>query len=456
MEVIDLDPDPHLLQIVLSGFFKGFPPEAIFTTISLLLLLFFSGLISGSETAFFSLQPADLKKLQSNHGKQGNKVLKLREKPKTLLATILISNNFINVGIVVISSYLTGLLFNLNVNPVLTFLVQIVIVTSFLLVFGEILPKIYANKKPVSFTLKMVSILEILIVIFKPLSMVLVNSTSFIDKRLGKKKVDFDMSELSDAIDMTVNESTPDEEKKILKGIATFGDKEASEVMRSRVNVTAIDTEMSFDEVMELVIESGYSRIPVYEETFDHVKGILYIKDLLPLIDSPNTFNWKNLIRPAFFIPENKKINDLLQEFRQKKIHMAIVVDEYGGTSGIITLEDILEEIVGEISDEFDVENEAFHYKKLDEFTYLFDAKTLLNDLCKILNIEDDYFDASRGESDSIGGLILEMKGKIPAVGEKIKYKEFIFEIMDADERKINQIKISINKAATDDSEKNN
>lgn len=451
MEAIVLDPDPHLLQILLNGFYKGFPIEAIITCIVLLLLLIFSGLISGSETAFFSLQPADLKRLKSGFGKSGQKALSLREKPKVLLATILISNNFINVGIVVISTYLTSILFNLAVNPVLTFVVQIVIITSFLLIFGEILPKIYANKKPVHFSSFMAGSLEILIFLFKPLSLILVHSTSFIDKRYGKKKPSFNMSELSDAIDMTVDETTPEEEKMILKGIASFGDKEASEVMRSRVNVTAIDVEMSFEEVMQVVIESGYSRIPVYTETFDHVKGILYIKDLLPLIDTPGDFNWDKLIRPAFFIPANKKINDLLQEFRQKKIHLAIVVDEYGGTSGIITLEDILEEIVGEISDEFDIENEAFYYKKLNETTYVFDAKTLLNDLCKILEIEDDYFDDYRGEADSLGGLILELEGKIPSKGEKIVHKEFEFEIVDADERKINEIKVVIRKPDTNE-----
>jgi len=447
LEVIELDPDPHLLQILMNGFFKGFPPEAILTSVILLLLLVFSGLISGSETAFFSLQPADLKRLRSDLGKKGRKVLSLRDKPKILLATILISNNFVNVAIVVLSTYLTGILFDLTINPVFTFLVQIVIVTSFLLIFGEIMPKIYANKEPVSFSVLMAGPLEVFIVLFKPLSLLLVGSTSFIDKRMRNKKLDFNMSELSDAIDLTVDESTHEEEKMILKGIATFGEKEASEVMRSRVNVTAIDVEMNFDEVMHTVIDSGYSRIPVFKETFDHVKGILYIKDLLPLIDSPHTFKWEKLIRPAFFIPENKKINDLLQEFRQKKIHLAIVVDEYGGTSGIITLEDILEEIVGEISDEFDIENEAFHYKKLNETTYVFDAKTLLNDLCKILGIDNDYFDESRGESDSLGGLILELEGRIPAQGEKIEHGIFLFEIVDADKRKINEIKVSIKKS---------
>ncbi len=445
MEEISLDPDPHLLHVMLGNFYKGFPPEAVITIVILLVMLVLSGLISGSETAFFSFQPADLNKLKKNHGKRGKKVISLRNKPKELLATILISNNFINVGIVVISTYLTTLMFNLKSHPALTFLVQIVIVTSFLLIFGEILPKIYANKKPVVFSLFMVEPIAVLMWFFKPLSLILVKSTAVIDKRLMAKKVPVSMSELSAAIDMTVDDSTPEEEKKILKGIATFGEKEASEVMRSRVDVTAIDTGMLFHEVIQIVTESGYSRIPVYKESLDHVEGLLYIKDLLPLIEKQEELDWKPLIRPAFFVPENKKINDLLQEFRNRKIHMAIVVDEYGGTSGIITLEDILEEIVGEISDEFDVEDNAFHYKKLNSNTYLFDAKTPLNDLCKILEIDDDIFDNDRGESDSLGGLILELEGKIPEKGEKIKYRQFTFEIVDADVRKINKIKITLN-----------
>jgi len=444
LEEIAIDPDPHLLSVMLDGFYRGFPPEAVITLVILILMLIASGLISGSETAFFSFQPADLDKLKKQYGKRGQKVIALRNKPKELLATILISNNFINVGIVVISTYLTTLMFNLNSHPALTFLVQIVIVTSFLLIFGEILPKIYANKKPVVFSLLMADTITVLMWFFKPLSLILVKSTAIIDKKLMAKKVSVSMSELSDAIDMTVDESTPEEEKKILKGIATFGEKEASEVMRSRVDVTAIDREASFAEVIQVVTESGYSRIPVYSENLDRVEGLLYIKDLLPFIEEQEDTDWTKLIRPAFFVPENKKINDLLQEFREKKIHMAIVVDEYGGTSGIITLEDILEEIVGEISDEFDVEEEAFHYKKLNASTYLFDAKTLLNDLCKILEIDDDTFDKDRGESDSLGGLILELEGKIPQKGEKINYGRFTFEIVDADKRKINKVKITL------------
>lgn len=444
MEEIALDPDPHLLSVLLNGFYKGFPPEALLTTIVLLLMLAASGLISGSETAFFSFQPADLNKLKKHSGRRGHKVLALRSKPKELLATILISNNFINVGIVVISTYLTTLMFDLKSHPALTFLVQIVVVTSFLLIFGEILPKIYANKRPVTFALLMADTIVLLMWLFKPLSLLLVKSTAIIDKKMMAKKSTVSMSELSEAIDMTVDDSTPEEEKKILKGIATFGEKEASEVMRSRVDVTALDREAPFDEVIKTVTESGYSRIPVYHESLDHVEGLLYIKDLLPFIDEPQKTDWTSLIRPAFYVPENKKINDLLQEFREKKIHMAIVVDEYGGTSGIITLEDILEEIVGEISDEFDVNEETFHYKKLNDNTYLFDAKTLLNDLCKILEISDDTFDEARGESDSLGGLILELEGKIPARGEKINYGRFTFEITDADERKINKVKVTV------------
>jgi putative hemolysin len=443
--VIELDPDPHLANILLSAhFYKGFSAEAIITLVILILMLIISGLISGSETAFFSFQPHDYQKLNQRKGKTGKKALALRDKPKELLATVLIANNFINVGIVVVSTYLTTLLFNLSVNPLLTFLVQIVIVTSFILIFGEILPKIYANKKPVPFALMMTKSLEVLVVLLKPLSYFLVKTTSFVDNRLVKKQAPVSMSDLSDAIDITVDETTPEDEKMILKGIATFGDKEASELMCSRVNVTAVDLATPFSELIKIVVDSGFSRIPVYEQSFDQIKGILYIKDLLPLIDQVNPKGWQELLRPAFFVPENKKVNDLLQEFRQRKTHLAIVVDEYGGTSGIITMEDVLEEIVGEINDEFDKESGAFRYKKVDDHNYIFDAQTMLNDLCKILGIEDDFFDEQRGESDSLGGLILELAGKIPKAGEKITLPPFTFEILNADLRKINRVKVTI------------
>ena len=410
-------------------------------------MLIISGLISGTETAFFSFQPNDYQKLNQRKGKAGKKALALRDKPKELLATVLIANNFINVGIVVVSTYLTTLLFNLSADPLLTFLVQIVIVTSFILIFGEILPKIYANKKPVPFALMMTGTMEILMVLLKPLSYFLVKTTSFVDNRLVKKQTPLSMSDLSDAIDITVDETTPEDEKMILKGIATFGDKEASELMCSRVNVTAVDLATPFSELIKIVVDSGFSRIPVYEQSFDQIKGILYIKDLLPLIDQVNPKGWQELLRPAFFVPENKKVNDLLQEFRQRKTHLAIVVDEYGGTSGIITMEDVLEEIVGEINDEFDKESGSFRYKKIDNNIYIFDAQIMLNDLCKILGVEDGFFDEHRGESDSLGGLILELAGKIPKTGEKIILQPFTFEILNADQRKINRVKVTMDES---------
>ncbi len=442
MEEIDLDPLPDLLNIPPAVFYKGFPPEAVFTLLALALLVFLSALVSGSETAFFSLKPVDMDALKNKHGKKGEKVLRLLEKPKELLATVLISNNFINVGIVILSTYFSSLLFNLKAYPVGSFIIQVVVITSVILIFGEILPKILANKNPAPFAMFMAQPVRVLITLFKPLSAVLVSSTSMIDKKIGRKGYNISYSELSDAIDITVDSSTPEEEKMILKGIATFGEKEASEIMRSRVNVTALEINTPYEEVLKTVVESGFSRIPVYEETFDKVKGILYIKDLLPDFDKGAGKNWTKLLRKPFFVPENKKINDLLQEFREKKIHMAIVVDEYGGTSGIITLEDIIEEIVGEINDEFDVDDEQYRYRQVSDNTYIFEAKVPLNDVCRILKLDDNYFDDVRGEADSLGGLILEAQGTIPPVGTSLQIKDFQMDILSADERKIEEVKV--------------
>lgn len=446
MEEADLDPLPDLLMNVLNQFFLGFSIETIVGLIVLILLVVLSGLISGSETAFFSLSPADIDSLNNRKHPKDQLILELRKKPKTLLATILIANNFINVAIVILSTYLTTTLFNLGSNPILTFVLQVIVITSVILLFGEIIPKIYANKEPVMVTNLMVRPIKFLMGLFKPLSYILVNSTTFIDKKIGKKGHNITYSDLSDAIEITVDESAPVEEKMILKGIATFGEKEASEIMQSRVNVTAIDRNLSFNEVLRVVIDSGYSRIPVYEESFDHVVGVLYIKDLLPYLKSAKEVDWLSLVRPTMFVPENKKINDLMQEFREKKIHLAIVVDEYGGTSGLITLEDVIEEIVGEISDEFDTELSHFKYKKISDKSYLFEAKTPINDLCKILNINIGYFDEVRGESDSLGGLILELEGEMPEKGRKINYNEFEFEVVNVDQRKINEVNVKINK----------
>ncbi len=449
----DLDPLPDLLTILLADFYKGFSIEAGISLAVIAVLLFASGMVSGSETAFFSLSPADIETLRNKNDKKSNLILQLRQIPKTLLATILIANNFINVMIVMVSTYLMTLLFNLEQNAVLAFIIQIVVVTSIILIFGEIIPKILSNQKPLKMATITAPTLKLLITVFKPLSSILVKSTSFIDKKLVKKEAAPSMSELSEAIDITVADEAEEEDKMILKGIATFGEKEASEIMRSRVDVIAVEYNTPFDEVLKIVVESGFSRIPVYKETFDHIVGLLYIKDLLPYLNKEKNFKWQKLIRPAFFVPENKKINELLQDFRTKKIHLAIVVDEYGGTSGIITLEDIIEEIVGEIRDEYDKGEQPFEYKKIAENVYIFDAKTPIIDFCKILDIDSDTFDSVKGDSDSLGGLILELEGKIPDKGEKIIYKNFEFEVEDADERKINKLKVTVTEEAGNNDE---
>ncbi len=446
MEDIETDLLINLLDIISGRFFLGFTIETIVALLVVIVLLFLSGLISGSETAFFSLSPSNLDSIKIRNGKKDKAILQLLDKPKQLLATILISNNFINVSIVILSTYITANLFNLQSNTILIFIVQVVVVTSVLLIFGEIIPKILSNKEPVAVATLMVMQLKFLIWFFKPLSGILVTSTSFIDKRIGKKGHNISMSDLSDAIEITSDTSVTDDEKLILKGIATFGEKEASEIMVSRVNITAVNVTFSYREVIDAVLKSGFSRIPVFEETLDNIKGILYIKDLILFAGSDKNLGWQKLIRkPILFVPENKRINDLLQEFREKKIHLAIVVDEYGGTSGIITLEDIIEEIVGEISDEFDVEPLQFKYEKISDSTYVFEAKTPIVDFCKILDLDDEIFDDVRGESDSLGGLLLELESKIPEPGSVITFEQFKFQVTDADQRKINEIKVVIN-----------
>lgn len=407
-------------------------------------LLMCSALISGSEIAFFSLSPSQTEEIKTVNNKKNQLITLLLESPKYLLATILISNNFVNVSIVILSTYLTFELFDLHTYPVVTFISQVIIVTALILLFGEILPKMYATQYPVRLANIMVRPLMFLKKFFFPLSLILVRSTSLIDNRISKKGMGISRSDLSKAVDLTSDESTPDEEKNILKGIAKFGATEVREIMKSRVDVTAVDSKMKFTELIEVINDSGYSRIPVFEESFDNILGILYVKDLLPHLGNPTDFQWLSLIRPAIFVPEIKRINDLLKEFKVKKIHLAIVVDEYGGTSGIVTLEDILEEIVGEISDEFDTESDKLTYQKLDDNNYLFEGKTLINDFCKILKIDDEIFDEVKGESESLAGLILEIVGRMPEKNEQISFEKFKFKIISSDKRRIKQIKLTI------------
>jgi gliding motility-associated protein GldE len=422
-------------------FFIGVSAKVVFCLILMCALLLCSAMASSSETAYFSLQPNDINELESSQNHNEQLVLEIRQKPKTLLVTILIFNNLVNISITIFSTYIMSMMFNLEVNPIAAFILNVIVVTSLILLVGEMIPKVYASKKAKSIAVLMAPILKVLILIFKPLSNVFVSSTSFIDKKLVKKTGSISLSDLSTAVDIATEEGSSPEEKNMLKGIATFGEKEVSDIMRPRVNMFSVSLETDFEELMKQVVDKGFSRIPVYDKDLDDVKGILYVKDLLPYIDEKD-FAWQKLLRPAFFVPENKKINDLFQDFRAKKIHIAIVVDEYGGTSGLVTLEDIVEEIVGDISDEFDKEPENDNYKKIDNETYIFKAQISIVDFCKVFGINDDYFEEIEGESDTLAGIILEMEGRIPETGFKCSYKEFTFEIVESDNKHIIKIKV--------------
>jgi len=367
----------------------------------------------------------------------------LLENSKLLLATVLIFNNLVNVGIVILSTFLVNHYLDFSVNPFLGLLFQVIIITSLLLLLGEIIPKVVATRSPVKIALALATPLSFLQRILYPLGYLLISSTRFIDKRYAHNH-HITLDDISNAIDITNDGKVNDEDRKIMKSITRFGDINAREIMSPRVGLTVIDNSLPFSKVQKMIVDSGYSRIPVYNDTPDSITGILYIKDLLPHLSKDDSFNWESLVRPPFFIPENKPINDLLQEFQEKKIHMAVVVDEYGGTSGIITLEDIIEEIVGEINDEFDVESENIFFSQIDDQNYIFEGKTTINDMCRVLGIDDRIFDDAKGESESLAGLILELAGKMPAIGETFSLGEFVFRIEAADKRRINKVKVSM------------
>lgn len=412
--------------------------------IVILLMLFCSALISGAEVAYFSLTPNDVEDLNQEKSKKALLTLKLLEKPNKLLATILITNNFINIGIIILSTYLTASIFQFPENSIMEFMFQIVVITFVIVLFGEITPKVYANRNALWFSKWMSIPLNLSSKLFSPLSYLLTSSTAFIDKRLKRKKEVVSMDEIAKALELITETDPNEEEQKILKSIVEFGNIDVKEIMKSRVDVVAIEQKLLFEKVIELVVDSGFSRIPVYKENFDDVIGILYVKDLISHLDQKSDFKWQDLIRSAYFVPETKMINDLLKEFQDKKIHLAIVVDEYGGTSGIVTLEDILEEIVGDITDEFDDDGNFFSV--LDEYNFIFEGKISLNDFLKTVKGETDYFDDVKGDSDSLAGLILELKGVIPNKGEVIKFAPYIFTIESSDSRKIKRIKVQIKK----------
>ncbi len=409
--------------------------------LGLVLLLIASALISGSEVAFFSLSPLSLNQLEKKGTNSSRIVSLLLNDQERLLATIVVANNFVNVSFVIFSTMITELLVNFSGSPALGFIFKVIVITFILLLFGEIIPKLYANHNPMRFAMLMAHPLMVLEKLLKPMSLLLMKSGSIIYRRVNQKKENLSINDLSHALDIT--SSSLEEDKLILKGIVDFGNKAVTEIMKPRIDVTAVNISTGMNKLISIIVESGYSRIPVFTETFDNVKGILYVKDLLPHHQKGDSFKWQTLIRPLYFVPETKKINDLLKEFQTQKIHMAVVVDEYGGTTGIVTMEDILEEIVGEISDEFDLEE--LYFSKLDDMNYIFEGKTPLNDFYKILNLNPDIFDDIRGDADTLAGLILEYGGEIPERNKKIIYKQFEFKIESADNRRIKQIRVCIN-----------
>lgn len=418
------------------------PPDLKIITglVVLVLLLAGSAFVSASEVAYFSLKPEEIEKLKTSKTKKARVLLKLHNMPERLLSTILVANNTLNITIVLLAAFLSARIFNFTSDPVLGFIIEAIGITFLLLFFGEIMPKVYATRNQVSMAQFMAFPLTVLEKLFRPVTSLLILSTSFVKKRTGARHSNISMDDLSDVLELASDEINEDE--RILKGIVNFGNINVSEIMCPRIDVTAVDIRLGFKKVKSIIIDSGFSRIPVYSGSFDSVKGVLYAKDILPYTGSPDNFKWQSLVRPPHFVPETKKINELLKEFQITKNHLAIVIDEYGGTSGIITLEDVLEEIVGEITDESD-EEEAL-YRKIDDKTFIFEGKVLLNDFFKIIEIEDDPFEDVRGESETLAGLLLELTGEIPQKGKIIKYGNFKFMIESADKRRIKEIRVEI------------
>jgi putative hemolysin len=439
-------------QLCLTAFITGIVPplpelQIIIGFIIFIVLLVGSALMSGSEVAYFSLRPEDIEKLKANKSKKAKTALKLYNNPEKLLSTVLVANNTINIAIVLLAAFLSARLFDFSENPLMGFIINIIVITFILLFFGEVMPKVYSSRIHVRVVLFMAIPLTIIEKIFQPITTLLILSTYFVKKKTGTQRTNISMDDLSDALELASDDI--DEDEKLLKGIVNFGNINVSAIMCPRIDVTALDIKSGFDAVVPIIVESGFSRIPVYLGSFDTVKGILYAKDVLPYTSNPANFKWQSLLRPPYFVPETKKINDLLKEFQTKKIHMAIVIDEYGGTSGIVTLEDILEEIVGEITDESD--EDPVLYRKLDEKTYIFEGKIMLNDFCKIVNIAEDFFENVRGESETLAGLILEMTGEIPLKGQKIDFHHFSFSIDSADRRRIKEIRVEIKQERPDE-----
>jgi len=428
---------------LLSIFFNNFNPAPVFGLLAMVVLLLLSGLVAAAEVSFFSLEPKDFDAIKKDNSSSAVKILELLSRQKKLIATLVLAHNFVNIGVVVISETVVDSIFSESFNPLQMFFIRLIGVTFLILLIGEVIPKIFVKQHALKGAYLLVFPLAIAEKIFSPLSFLLIKSTMFLDKLIKKQEANLSIDDLSQALELTSNEHTPEEEKKILKGIVEFGNTEAKQIMKPRMEMLTLKDSFLFDEVLQKVIEGGFSRIPVYDEDADAISGILYGKDLLPYLNETNDFNWKSLLRKPFFVPLNKKIDDLLKEFQSKRMHMAIVVDEYGSTNGLVTLEDIIEEILGDINDEFD-EDELI-YSKLDKYTFVFEAKIMLNDLYRVLEIEGEEFEEKRGDNDTLAGFILELNGNMPHKNQKITFENYEFTIESVDKRRIKRVKVKVN-----------
>jgi len=431
-----LDPEPPSF-----AFLQNLDTDLIFGFIGIFVLLFCCAIVAGAEVAFFSLSQTDLDKVSQEDPDKALVISGLLEKPKKLLATLLVANNFINIGIVILFSFIGESLFVFITSPLLKCVTQVILVSFLILLFGEVLPKIYANRNNLKFAGMIAVPVSILNQILSPISWPMRKVTIFLQDKLGTQKSNFSVDQLSQALVLTSTEETTTEEQKILEGIVSFGNTDVNQVMSPRIDIFALEISDSFEKVLAGVVEKGFSRIPVYRDSIDHIEGFLFVKDLLPYIDVAD-FEWQTLLREPFFVPENKKLDNLLKDFQKMKRHLAIVVDEYGGTSGLVSMEDVLEEIVGDISDEFDEEN--VNYFQIDEKNFLFEGKIYLKDFYNAIDVDETFFESKKGEAETLAGLILEILRNFPQKGQVIDFGNYLFTIESLDKKRIKQIKVTL------------
>ncbi len=430
-----MDPEPSI------SFLDSTDAHLLFGSIGVVLFLLTSAMVSAAEVALFSLSQKDLDELYESDATKATMLSKLLQRPKKLLATILVANNFSHIGVVIIFSFVGDTLFNSIASPVVKFMVEVLLVTFLILLFGEVLPKVYASRNNISFSKWIVAPLTVLDTILSPISFPMRRITDYLQDKLGQQKANISVDQLSQALELTSSEDTSSEEQKLLEGIVSFGNTDTKQVMSPRIDVFGLEINESFAEIYPKIVDKGYSRIPVYKDNIDHIEGILFVKDLIPHIHQKD-FDWVSLIREPFFVPENKKLDDLLKDFQQMKSHLAVVVDEYGGTSGLVSLEDVIEEIVGDISDEFDDEN--INYSQIDDKNYLFEGKINLKDFYRIVEVDEQAFESRKGEAETLAGFILELLGNFPKKGQKIHFSTVMFTVELVDKKRVKQLKVTL------------